>query len=62
MIHGLNKLPSATISIGLLIAVLLHSGCGQGEDQAIVNKKLVGTKVVPDGILAVVGDRTIDMR
>ena len=45
-----------------MIAGLLHSRCGQGEDQAIVNKKLVGTKAVPDGVLAVVGDRTIDMR
>lgn len=62
MIHGLNKLHSATLSLGLLIAALLHSGCGQGEDQGIVNKKLAGTKVVPDGVLAVVGDRTIDMR
>ena len=62
MIHGPNKLPSAALSLCLLIAGLLHSGCGQGEDQAIVNKKLVRTKAVPDGVLAVVGDRTIDMR
>ena len=61
MIHGLNKLPSAALSLGLLIAGLLHSGCGQGEDQAIVNKKLVGTKAVLTAFCRC-RRQTIDMR
>ena len=62
MIHGLKKLPRQQFTRPIDCRTAFYSGCGQEEDQTIINKKLVGTKAVPDGVLAVVGDRTIDMR
>ncbi|MBJ66674.1 MAG: hypothetical protein CME28_01525 [Gemmatimonadetes bacterium] len=62
MKYGLEKRASAASLLSLLVAVLLSNGCGQKEEQTTISKELAGTKAVPSGVLAVVGDRTIDMR
>ena len=62
MKYVLERWASAASLLSLLVAALLSNGCGQEEEQTTISKELAGTKAVPSGVLAVVGDRTIDMR